>query len=530
MFSDTINTGIYVLEPDVLDWIPTDEPYDFSKELFPRLLDAGAPLYGYVADGYWQDIGNIAQYQEANRDALDGKVKLDIPGLRLRENVYVGEGSLAENLELIRGPAVIGNYCAIDPSAKIGRYTVLGNNVIVKEFCETEYCVVDANTYLGPRIAGAGRRGRQELRGAGARRHLRRRGDRRRVLDRRAERDRAQRSHLSLQARRDRRARAALADLAAARHLDPVLGRRRGGRGSCNVDVTPESATRLAMAYGTTLGRGDRVVASRDAHPASRMIKRAMIAGLVATGVSVEDLRVAASAVNRFEVKNTAAAGGLHVQVSERDPELMQIMFFESNGILATEQTRKDIEKYFNRQEVRRALINQLGELAFPPRVNGVLRRGAAAQDRRRADPLEALPDRGRLRVLERGAGDAGAAAPAARRVVLGALVHGPRRGGDPHRRPAGLHEPTAAAWWRRWAPTSESCSTTPAERIILIDERAREIPADTTLHLLLRLVSRHAERRRQGRCCRRTRRWSPPRSSSGRGSRWCAGASAPPG
>ena len=65
-----------------------------------------------------------------------------------------------------------------------------------------------------------------------------------------------------------------------------------GVTGIVNVDVTPETATRLAMAYGTTLRRGDKIVASRDAHPASRMIKRAMIAGLVATGVSAEDLRV----------------------------------------------------------------------------------------------------------------------------------------------------------------------------------------------------------------------------------------------
>ena len=88
-----------------------------------------------------------------------------------------------------------------------------------------------------------------------------------------------------------------------------------GVTGIVNVDITPETATRLAMAYGTTLRRGDRVVASRDPHPASRMIKRAMIAGVMATGVSVEDLRVATSAVNRFELANIeCAAAGFHVQ------------------------------------------------------------------------------------------------------------------------------------------------------------------------------------------------------------------------
>ena len=77
VFSDTINTGIYVLEPEVLRHIPTDRPYDFSKELFPLLLEMGRPIYGYVCDGYWQDIGNLDQYRQANFDALDEKVRLN---------------------------------------------------------------------------------------------------------------------------------------------------------------------------------------------------------------------------------------------------------------------------------------------------------------------------------------------------------------------------------------------------------------------------------------------------------------------
>ncbi len=79
VFSDTINTGIYVLEPEVLRHIPTDRPYDFSKELFPLLLEMGRPIYGYVCDGYWQDIGNLDQYRQANFDALDEKVRLNDP-------------------------------------------------------------------------------------------------------------------------------------------------------------------------------------------------------------------------------------------------------------------------------------------------------------------------------------------------------------------------------------------------------------------------------------------------------------------
>src|SRR3990172_8549116 len=64
VFSDTINTGIYVIEPEALRHVPKKRPFDFSKELFPLLLEMGRPIYGHVLDGYWQDIGNLDQYRQ----------------------------------------------------------------------------------------------------------------------------------------------------------------------------------------------------------------------------------------------------------------------------------------------------------------------------------------------------------------------------------------------------------------------------------------------------------------------------------
>ena len=104
VFSDTINTGVYVLEPSVLRAIPEDEPYDFSKQLFPDLLERGRPLHGWIGEGYWQDVGTLEQYRQANDDALDGKVALDIPGIRLRENVYLGDGVQLPELGQVEGP------------------------------------------------------------------------------------------------------------------------------------------------------------------------------------------------------------------------------------------------------------------------------------------------------------------------------------------------------------------------------------------------------------------------------------------
>src|SRR6185312_3649613 len=149
VFSDTINTGIYVLEPEVLRHVPTDRPYDFSKELFPLLLEMGRPLYGYVFDEYWQDIGNLDQFRQANFDALDEAVSLNVPGIRLRGNVWLGEGVELDDLEQIEAPAFVGNYARIGPGAAVGAYSVLGASVTLREQARTSRSVIDSPTYIG---------------------------------------------------------------------------------------------------------------------------------------------------------------------------------------------------------------------------------------------------------------------------------------------------------------------------------------------------------------------------------------------
>ncbi|MCB0162922.1 MAG: nucleotidyltransferase family protein [Anaerolineae bacterium] len=75
VISNTVNTGIYVLEPEVLAMMKPNEVYDFSYDIFPRLLSQNIPLFGYLANGYWCDIGTIQRYRQATHDALVGKVK-----------------------------------------------------------------------------------------------------------------------------------------------------------------------------------------------------------------------------------------------------------------------------------------------------------------------------------------------------------------------------------------------------------------------------------------------------------------------
>src|SRR5262249_62126753 len=134
---------------EVLPRVPTDGPYDFSKELFPLLLEMGRPLYGYVFDEYWLPIGNLDQFRQANCDALDEAVSLDIPGIRLRGNVWLGEGGELDDLDQIEAPAFVGNYARIGPGAAVGAYSVLGASVTLREQARTSRSMVASSTDIG---------------------------------------------------------------------------------------------------------------------------------------------------------------------------------------------------------------------------------------------------------------------------------------------------------------------------------------------------------------------------------------------
>jgi mannose-1-phosphate guanylyltransferase/phosphomannomutase len=131
VFSYTANTGIYIVEPEVLQDIPEGQEYDWSKEQFPKMLEEGRPIYGYVAEGYWEDIGNIEQYMGAQRDVLDGKVRgVRPPGEEVRKGVYIGDG-VQVNEEYLEGPVVLGDGVWIADGARVGPYSVLAPNVSV---------------------------------------------------------------------------------------------------------------------------------------------------------------------------------------------------------------------------------------------------------------------------------------------------------------------------------------------------------------------------------------------------------------
>ena len=384
VFSDTANTGIYLLEESVLEGIPDPRKseYDFSKELFPKLLGAGRPLYGYVMGEYWEDVGTLEQYAGAQRDVLDGRLRgARLPGTRLRENIYVGSRSQV-NEEQLEGPVFIGENARIAPDAYISPYSVVEANAVVSSGARVDHSVVAEGSYIGE---GA------ELLGALVGRSVYVQA-RARVLERSALGDDVvigEGATISPDVKIFPHKTVESGANVTQSLIHETMGLRtvfKGGivKGKFNVDLTPEFFVRLASSFGSALDPGAVVTLGRDASLSAQVAKRAMTSALLGTGVNVRDLRAAHAGVVRHDVLAGKSSAGAHLRAGD-DPDDVEILFFSSDATPVPESQQRDIEKFFVREEYRRAYANEVGELIYPGRaVEQYVERLERASDRER--------------------------------------------------------------------------------------------------------------------------------------------------
>src|SRR5205085_8369302 len=123
------------------------------------------------------------------------------------------------------------------------------------------------------------------------------------------------------------------------------------------------------MAYATTLKKGALVTTSRDTSRAARALKRAVMVGLNAAGINVHDLEVAPIPVTRFQVRTERTQGGITVRLSPDDPQQVVIRFFDSDGTDINEADQRKVERLFYREDFRRVLAAEIGDIDFPPRA-----------------------------------------------------------------------------------------------------------------------------------------------------------------
>ncbi len=367
VFSDTVNTGIYVMEPEVLAEVPAGELVDWSGDVFPRLLKQGAPLFGWIADGYWEDVGTHESYLKAQVDVLSGRVETEIAGFEVSPGIWIAPGAEVDPEAILTGPLCIGEYAKIEAGAQLREFSVIGNNVVIKEGAFLHRAVVHNNVYVGQGVT---------LRGC--------------VIGKNTD--------VMASARIEEAA--VIGDecliepeayLSSGVKVYPfktieagavvntsVIWESRGQRtlfgprgvsGLVNVEITPELCVRLASAYATTLKKGAVVTTSRDVSRAARALKRAVHSALNASAINVVDLEAQPLPVARFETARGECGGGIVLRTTPGNPQSIDIIFLDESGADISQADRRKIERVFSRQEYRRAFPGEIAELSYPARV-----------------------------------------------------------------------------------------------------------------------------------------------------------------
>jgi mannose-1-phosphate guanylyltransferase / phosphomannomutase len=161
VFANTVNSGVYVFEPGIFRYIPAGRPYDFGSQVWPRLLADRKPIYGFLSDDYWCDIGNLQEYRRGQKDALTGRMKHAVlPGRRLRDGVRVGEGSVIARGARLVAPCVIGRNARVASGSQVGPFAVIGDHArigaaaVVQESVLWDHVTVGARARLADCIVG----------------------------------------------------------------------------------------------------------------------------------------------------------------------------------------------------------------------------------------------------------------------------------------------------------------------------------------------------------------------------------------
>ena len=152
--STNISTGIYIFEPEVLKYIPSGQTFDIGSELFPKLVQMGAPFYGLVMDFEWVDIGKVPDYWHAIRSVLSGEIKnVKVPGHEVRPGIYTGL-NVAINWDKvdIKGPVYIGGMTRIEDGAKIVGPSMIGHNCCICGGATVDNSVIFEYSRLGPGV------------------------------------------------------------------------------------------------------------------------------------------------------------------------------------------------------------------------------------------------------------------------------------------------------------------------------------------------------------------------------------------
>ncbi len=361
VFSDTVNTGTYILEPEVLEYMTKGQKTDFSQDLFPLLLEKKEPMFGYVMSDYWCDIGDLHAYLQAHYDALEGKVKLNMNLTELKDGVWVGTGSIIDPNAVINAPCVIGDNCRVGSGAVIDSFSVLGNNNVIEDETSMKRSVLWNGNYIeyGSEIRGAILCNKVNLK------HYVRIFENAVVGDNCVINERAiLKPNIKIWPQKtvDPLAIVDRNIIWGSRHSKTIFG-ENGLSGIINVDISPEFATRLGAAYGSIFKKGSKVIVSSTTSNSARMFKHAFISGMLSVGVEVFNMSSLLTPISRHAISFLSVEGGIHIKLSDDNPNKLRVDFMDAKGASISRVMERKIENSFFREDFKRCSGEEISRL-----------------------------------------------------------------------------------------------------------------------------------------------------------------------
>ncbi len=370
VFSDTINTGIYIIEPEILDYIPKGDNFDFAKDLFPLLMKEGVELIAGNANGYWRDVGNPDSYREAHEDIMSGRVDFKIPGNMTKYpdgTLYSDEPyTLDEGIEII-GKVVLGKNVHIGKRTKL-KNIVIGDNITIGEDCKISNSVIWENVTIdkGTKLDNAvicnnNVIGRNTKMTAGI------------ILAEGCRIGELVTVEKDVTIWPDKKI-----EDASIVSSNVILGSRYKNSifengivvGKSNVELSCEMSGKLAEAFGMQLPVGSTLLIARDHHKSSRMLKRAFVGGMLAAGINVIDLKSIPSSVMRYDLANNSDyVAGIYFKQDREDTTTTVMTFYNDEALRINSDLAKKIEKAYFKESFRRVDFSQIGTVAESHRI-----------------------------------------------------------------------------------------------------------------------------------------------------------------
>ncbi len=342
VFSDTINTGIYILEPEVMDYYKKDENFDFSKDLFPRLLEDKIPMFGYVTDEYWCDVGDLNTYINTHRDILSGKAEGNLKSYEISEGIWVGQNTIIEDGVKIDPPVYIGNNNVIKKGTVLDSYTVIGDN-----------CYIDRNNYLKGTVLWDNVQVANEVEIRRAiicnnitiNKKVKIKEDTAIGSYSKIDTEAYIQKGIKIWPNKKVGEKMVIGEnvIWSTKMTNKIFGYRNVS-GKIDEDLTPERVTKLGIAFGSCMKNGGKYIVSCDGSNISKAMKNCITTGLLFSGGKVVDIGNSPISVSRFGIRFFGGDGGLYIKSSNTDKNKIFIEFIDKSGSNIDRNMERKIE------------------------------------------------------------------------------------------------------------------------------------------------------------------------------------------